>query len=205
MFTGRTRNWAFIVYPDSAPDCFVSMLDDLHVPIFISPLHNPVINENDEHERKEHYHVIVMFDSVKTYKQAKEVADIVNGSNPIPINAIRGYARYICHLDNPEKEQFGSDAAYKVRSLAGADYFETISLVTDRLQLIQEMIVWIEKYDCISFYQLAKFAAENNDSWHRALTTSCTVYMKNYLQSRLWSRERGLMHLYDHDSGEEIV
>lgn len=201
---GRTRNFAFIVYPDSAPADWIEILKGCLIQMFISPLHSPVINDNDEHERKAHYHVLIMFDNVKTLAQAEEISHLVNGTNPIMVNSLRSYARYLCHLDNPDKEQFGSDACMRVISTCGADYYEVISLNTDRLQVIHEMIVFVENYDIVSFYILAKYAAEHNDSWHRALTTNCTVYMKHYLQSRLWSKERGLMNLVD-ENGEVIV
>ena len=108
MAESKTRNWAFIVYPDSVPlgdnsGWWKEILRSQNIPMFISPLHTPVINSNDEHERKAHYHVIVMYDGPKTYKQAKELSLLVNGSNPIRIESLRGYARYISHLDNPEK------------------------------------------------------------------------------------------------------
>lgn len=204
MATGRTRNYAFIVYPETAPFGWFDILDSQHIPCFISPLHSAV-KGHDETERKDHFHVLLMFDSVKTYKQAKEISDLVLGSNPIPINSTRGYARYLLHLDNPEKQQFGENGVNLVKSLCGADYIEAISLPSDRLNVIREMIEFCERYNINSFYLLARYAAEHNESWHRALTCSCTVYMKNYLQSRTWSVERQILNIVNPDTGEIIM
>ena len=33
----RVRNWTFIVYPESAPDKWRDILDDMHVPWIESP------------------------------------------------------------------------------------------------------------------------------------------------------------------------
>ena len=41
--TGRTRSYATVVYPESAPD-FLERLNDLKVPCFVSPLHDKEIN-----------------------------------------------------------------------------------------------------------------------------------------------------------------
>ena len=38
--TNRTRNYACIVYPESAPDNWKELLEDMHIPALISPLHN---------------------------------------------------------------------------------------------------------------------------------------------------------------------
>ena len=37
---GRLRNFATVVYPESAPENWLDRLDGLHVPAFVSPLHN---------------------------------------------------------------------------------------------------------------------------------------------------------------------
>ena len=71
----------------------------------ISPLHKDDVNPYGE-VKKPHYHVIVMFDSVKTLEQFAEFADTFGGVGKEKVNSIRGYARYLCHLDNPEKAQY---------------------------------------------------------------------------------------------------
>jgi len=36
----KTRYWAFIVYPESAPKNWLSILEDLHMQALVSPLHD---------------------------------------------------------------------------------------------------------------------------------------------------------------------
>ena len=36
----RTRNYAPIIYPDSAPENWLDILSDFHVQAFVSPLHD---------------------------------------------------------------------------------------------------------------------------------------------------------------------
>ena len=73
---GRTRNFATVVYPESAPENWQDILSEQFVPAFISPLHDKDINPTGE-PKKPHYHVVIMFDSTKTSEQAKEIFDKV--------------------------------------------------------------------------------------------------------------------------------
>ena len=63
----RIRNWATIVYPESAPDNWQEILKGQLVPAFISPLHDLDYDENGE-LKKEHYHILLLFGGVKTYE-----------------------------------------------------------------------------------------------------------------------------------------
>lgn len=55
----RTRNFATIVYPESANPGWKEILRDLHIPAFISPLHDMDCNPDGE-LKKPHHHVIFM-------------------------------------------------------------------------------------------------------------------------------------------------
>lgn len=198
---GRTRNFACVVYPESAPENWQGILVEHLVPAFISPLHDQDINPTGE-PKKPHYHVIIMFDGVKTNEQARAIFETIGGVGCEVVKSIRGYARYLCHLDNPEKHQY--DTA-DVRSLCGADFYSTISLAIDRFVAITKMEEFCEKYDVTSFYLLSRYATKNRPDWSRVLKESSTVYMKEYLQSRKWSRETHNTQIVDHQTGEIIL
>lgn len=198
---GRTRNFATIVYPESAPKNWKDILIEECIPSLISPLHSNDLNADGE-KKKEHYHVMIMFDSVKTDEQAKIIFDKIGGVGCQRINVIRGYARYLCHLDNPEKAQYNiSD----VESLGGADYQEIISLPSDKYKVIEEMIDFCEKYNITSFYLLSKYAFQNNDNWKKALADNSAIFMKEYLKSKEWSQEKGQVHIVNEETGEIIL
>ena len=48
---GRTRNFATIVYPESAPENWKSILENEIVPALISPLHDKDINADGEKKK----------------------------------------------------------------------------------------------------------------------------------------------------------
>lgn len=178
---GRTRNFANIVYPESAPENWKEILAETKVPCFISPLHDRDINPGGE-PKKPHYHVIIMFDSVKTIEQALSLFSQIGGTDYVEqIQSIRGYARYLCHLDNPEKVQYSVE---DVQCYGGADYISTIGLATDKYKAISEMIDFCEENDIYSYADLLRIARYERYDWFRILCDCGTVVVKEYLYDR---------------------
>lgn len=198
--TKRTRNFATVVYPESAPDNWQDILSEQFVPSFISPLHDKDINPTGE-PKKPHFHVLIMFDNVKTSEQARELFDKISGVGCEVVQSLRGYARYLCHLDNPEKFQYNID---DVKVLCGADYVGTIGLATDKLKALDEMMDFCDEYDVVSFYVLSKYARAYRSDWSRILKESGTLFMREYIKSRQWSKDNDKMHLVDPKNGEVI-
>ena len=180
--TLRTRNFACVVYPESAHPRWKDMLTEQFVPAFISPLHDKDINPTNE-PKKPHYHVIIMFDRVKTTEQARAIFEKIGGVGCEVVQSIRGYARYLCHLDNHEKAQYNVD---DVVQLCGADYPGTIGLATDKYKAIAEMIDFCELNDVVAYNDLLTYCRLNRFDWFRVLCDNGTVVIKEYLKSRDW-------------------
>lgn len=199
--SGRTRTYACIVYPESAPNNWQEILSEQFIPSFISPLHDEDKNPTGE-AKKEHYHVMIMFDSVKTIKQAQAVFELINGVGCQIVQSPRGYARYLCHLDNPEKAQYSQD---DVKCLSGADYVSMIGLAIDKYKALGEMQDFCDKHNITSFYLLSKYARIHRSDWYRILCDCGSVYMREYLKSRQWSLEHMQTHIVNPDTGEVIL
>ena len=199
----RFRNFATVVYPDSdnTPEDWLSVLQDWKTPVLVSPFHDQDVNVTGE-PKKPHYHVLIMFEGMKSQDQVRELFDQIGGVGLETVNSLRGYARYLCHLDNPEKHQYDTK---DVRSLCGADFFSTISLAIDKYVAISEMEEFCEQYDIVSFYLLSRYASQHRSDWARVLKENSTVYMKEYLQSRRWSKETNNLHIIDQKTGEIIL
>ena len=183
---GRTRNFATVVYPESAPEKWQDILAEQFVPAFISPLHDKDINPTGE-AKKPHYHVVVMFDGVKTKEQAQDLFEKICGVGCEVVQSIRGYARYLCHMDNPDKAQYKQE---DVRSLCGADYVGVVGLVLDKYKAIGEMIDFCKEYNIYSYSDLLEYCRSERFDWFRVLCDNGTVVMKEYLKSRSWSENR---------------
>lgn len=176
---GRTRNYATVVYPESAPAGWLSIVGELKIPCFVSPLHDSDMNPTGE-PKKPHYHVMVMFDSVKTKEQAAEVFDLIGGIGCEVVQSARGYARYLCHLDNPDKAQYSVDG---VRCFGGADYTDTIGLPIDKYKAIGEMLDYLGIHSEMTYYELMLYAREERFDWFRVLCDSGTYVIKECIKS----------------------
>lgn len=196
----RARNYATVVYPESAPEDWQDILARHCVPAFISPLHDKDVNPTGE-PKKPHYHVVLMFEGKKSLAQVNEIFSTISGVGCEVVKSLRGYARYLCHLDNPEKAQYEPS---EVRCIA-SDYIGTIGLAIDKYIAIGEMEEFCDSYNVVSFYALSKYARIHRPDWHRVLTDCATVYMREYLQSRQWSEQNGYTDIIDPETGESIM
>ena len=179
----RYRNFGTVVYPDSAPENWMDIVSDIHVPCFISPLHDQDVNPVGNEPKKPHYHVMFMYEGKKSRNQILEVFSSFGGVGCEVINSIRGYARYLCHLDNPEKHQYNPE---NVKSFAGADYLNICSLATDKYKAIGDMMDFCNLECIFSFSYLCRYAKEYRYDWYRILCDSGAFIMKEYLKGLKW-------------------
>lgn len=196
----RYRNFACMVYLDSAPDNWREIVASYHVQAFISPLHDKDLNPTGE-PKKPHYHVQFMFDGKQSEERVRSMCESFGGVGLEILKSSRGYARYLCHLDNPEKAQYDTN---DVECIAGADYITLIGLAIDKYRAIDEMMDFCDEYNVVSFYALAKYARHYRSDWSRVLKDSSAIYMREYLQSRQWSIETNQSHIVD-SNGEIII
>lgn len=178
----RTRNYAFLVYPDSAPPNWMEILSDTHCPAFVSPLHDKDVNPDGE-LKKAHYHVMLLFDSVKTTDQAQAIRDAVGGVGWEKIASQRGYIRYLCHLDNPEKHQYSKQ---DVKSFGGLNYMSMVSLPTDVDAMLDDMTRYIDLNQVFSFRAFAAYCRDYNPDWSYVLKHSGSYYIKEYIKGLAW-------------------
>ena len=184
----RCRSWTFVVYPDdSAPDDWLDILKSLNVPGFVSPLHEDI--NPDDTEKKPHRHVLLYFEGKKSFSQVKEITDSLGAPHPQYVQSKSGMARYLCHMDNPEKRQYKPE---DVICLGGADYMETVATAADLDRLISEMEQWCDDNGVLSYAALCRYARMSRPDWTRALRYRCTVHMRAYLQSCQWELQNGV-------------
>lgn len=179
----RYRNFGTIVYPDSAPVNWLSILEDTMIPCFVSPLHDKDVLPNGD-PKKSHYHIIIMFDGPKTKDQAIEVFDLINGVGCEIVKSLRGNARYLCHLDNADKYRYQD---IDVVSLSGADYSAVISLASDKYFAIAEMTTFINANCIYSFNQFFDYCRDNRYDWFRMLCDNSAYAIREYISSMYWT------------------
>lgn len=183
---GRSRTWAAMLYPESAKDGWRDILNALHIAAYISPLHDKDVNPDGE-PKKAHWHILLNYESVKSKEQVAEVWDAIGAvPEPSPVNSLRGYARYLCHLDNPEKAQY--DPA-DVICMGGADYQAAIALPTDDLGTTKAIIDYVRHEQVHSFAELIdRIMDVGRDDWFAALYRNSGLVMR-YMQAAEWERK----------------
>lgn len=178
----RGRNWMVIGYPESLPTDWRDYIANLGVRVLVSPLHCDDLNATGE-QKKPHHHFLFIFDSVKSPDQVKEIADYLHAPIPMKQDSAVGAARYLCHLDNPEKAQYNP---VEVLEFGGADYLSLINRTSDKYRLISEMMDWCDEQGQYSYAALMRFARKENEEWFRALCDNCGWAMKEYMKSSQW-------------------
>lgn len=182
----RVRLWATVVYPESAPDNWLSVLSDLMIPCYVSPLHDRDLNA-DNTPKKPHYHVFMIFEGKKSREQIKKIVELFGGVGQENIISKRGYARYLCHLDNPEKAQYNTD---DVKSFGGLDYESDIGIVINKYKIIKEMVGFVSANNIIYYSDLLDYASENEPQWFRVLCDNGTKVMTEYIKSNTYKLDR---------------
>lgn len=186
--TRRVRSWATVVYPESAPENWMQLLGEKCIPVMISPLHDLDLNPTGE-PKKPHYHVLFNFEGKKSYDQVMEFVSLIAGVGLEPVGSTRGYARYLCHLDNPEKAQYRPQ---DVKCYGGADYMSIIGLAIDKYVAIGEMMDFCDSNCIRSYSTLMRYARDQRMDWFRVLCDCGTMVIKEYLKSRSWDDQQNI-------------
>ena len=177
----RTRNWTFFVYPDSAPENWRDILDEMHMPWIESPLHDKDVDANGE-LKKAHWHILLLFGSKKSYEQVREITLRLKAPNPQKVMNLKGVVRYFAHMDDPDKFQYSKS---EIIGHAGADPLIYLSASSgERYQLIKEMISFVKENEVDEIQDLIDYAMENRfDDWFPLLCDNSAFIMNNYIKS----------------------
>lgn len=186
MAVSRFRNWTTLVYPESCAPDWVDYLREECIPTIISPLHDSDISD-DGSLKKEHYHVIFVFDGNKTEAQVKLICERIKSIGLKNVTSLRSYARYLIHLDDPDKFQY---LASNVICIGGLDYYEFVNLPSEKYTMISEMLCFCEENNIYSYHELLLYARDNRYDWFRSLCDNSTLVMKEFLKSRYWALEK---------------
>lgn len=200
----RAKHWCMIVYPDSVDQNWKVRLKAQHIRTAISPLHDPRKNPNfeeEEEERKIHYHVVVEYDSLKSAEQVKQgVKDIIGlgCTDPQIIHSPISYVRYLIHKDHPDKEQF------KWRDIELYNGFELskYDTYTDKeLDIIfSEISSFIDDNNIMEYSDLIGILRDPGGElfeWYRVVRKN-TLFFNSYICSRRnkykeWMKQKQLM------------
>ena len=177
----RTRNWAAVIYPESAPENWREILDEEHIEWIESPLHEFDVNPGTGETKKAHWHILLAFDGVKSYEQVCEILKPLNCPIPKRVQSMRGAVRYMAHLDNPEKWQYNPA---EIVGHGGIDVQAFLARSeTERKEIVSCIFGWIRQNGCSEFSDLMEYAFENEPEWFDVLISGYTIVFEAYFRS----------------------
>lgn len=184
----RAKDWTFIVYPESAPENWRSILaDKFQVKAIISPLHDSdILDDVEQTPKKPHYHVILRFDSKKSFEQIKEITDFLNQPIPQKVKSIEGAVRYLIHADSPDKAQYNQSDIEVIGNIDLERYFKKSALQKD--ELTAEIMDFICAKDITELADLLDYCRNENYEWFRHLCSNAYLIDK-YITSRRNKKE----------------
>lgn len=181
----KKRNWAFVLYPESAPESWLEMLTSTGLACAISPLHDKDLDPTGE-PKKAHYHVIVCYSGPTSYNVVRGLTEALNCPIPQALEQVRGYYRYLTHKDNPEKAQYQeSDITY----LNGFNILDYQDLTRSELQAqILDIHTLVLNLDILEYSDLLDYLRENGQLTMYEVASTHTILFQSYLASRRHKR-----------------
>ena len=181
----RSNKWAFLLYQESAPEHYLDVLENMHIPFVLSPWHDKDINKETGEFKKAHKHGALYFDSLKSYSQVSELL-IKNLNTPAhvePVMSPKGMYDYFTHAENPEK------TLYDINQIETGCGFELDKFLisNNNDEFLSTVIDTIEEHNFTEFNNLVIYAREENPLLLSVIVDK-TYFFAKYLDSRRHSR-----------------
>ena len=185
---GRSLTWAFIIYPESMPENWLSILRDTHIIGAVSPLHDQDINEDGEF-KKPHYHVLMKYPSKKSIQQVYSLClKLGSHVSPEAVESFDGYLRYLIHEDDPDKHQYKKEDIIPLCGLDVNSYF--LPPKSEIAQITYDIVKFLFDHpDIIEFDVLMGYAISHKN-WGMILSNYPCYGVARVLASRRYKQEK---------------
>ena len=204
----KKRNWAFVLYPESAPSDWLEQIQLSGIMSAVSPLHDKDVDPTGE-PKKPHYHVILVYGSPTTYNNVKSLTDRLNQPIPQPLEQVRGYYRYLTHKDNPDKYQYNDSDIVTVNGFNIVDFVEVTKSEVTEIKFILQTLIREKLFKEYSLFM--DYVQDNYDRVYYDVASSHTIFFNTYIKSvRFREQQRNSSAfpskqiIVDKDTGEVI-
>lgn len=177
----KKRNWAFVLYPESAPDNWLELLQQTGLQCAVSPLHDRDIDPTGE-PKKPHFHVIACYSGPTSYNVVKGLTDSLKQPIPQALEQVRGYYRYLTHMDNPEKAQYDASGIVTINGFNISDFVDLTR--SELLQIKQSIFGLIQAEDILEYSDLIDFLLAGQMMVELDVASSNTLLFDRYVSSR---------------------
>lgn len=183
----RSNKWAFLLYQESAPENYLDILEEMHIPFVLSPWHDKDVNKETGEFKKAHKHGALYFDSLKSYSQVSKL--LTNHLNtPKHVEVImspRGMYDYFTHAENPEKTLYDIN---DIESGCGFDLNKFL-ITNNSGEFLTLVIDIIEEQNFLEFNSLVRYARAKNPQL-LSLIMDKTYFFAKYLDSRRYDNKK---------------
>ena len=181
----KKRNWAFILYEDSAPENWREMLYLKGLCCAISPYHDNDINPTGE-RKKPHYHIILCFTGPVTYNTVCGITDEFNATIPQPLESVVGYYRYLTHKDNPDKAQYKEE---DIQLINGFDATQVLNSM-EVFNILKNIHIMIMEKDIREYNDLLEYLMSEDLGDYYNVASTHTLFLNTLLTSRRHKLEK---------------
>ncbi|NMA74256.1 MAG: Replication protein RepB [Bacteroidales bacterium] len=181
----RSNKWAFLLYQESAPDNYLEVLEELHIPFVLSPWHDRDVNKETGEIKKAHKHGALFFESLKSYSQVSELLTkhLKTPNHVEIIMSPKGMYDYFIHAENPDK------TLYDINDIETGCGFELDKFLTSNNhdKFLSLIIDIIEEHNFTEFNNLVRYARTENPQLLNLIMDK-TYFFAKYLDSRRYAR-----------------
>lgn len=176
----RKSIWWGYLYPESAEEGWLKRLKESGLEYF-AIIHDKDVTATGE-IKKTHVHIAVRFAHAVDRSEAVMVLGaigVLDASVQYRDNW-RAVARYMCHLDDPDKYQYDTS---DVLQGGGADYYTAIHRGSDKYRVIADMQDYVDDNNICSFKRFMDYCRHNEPTWFMALCDNSAIIMREYIKS----------------------
>lgn len=188
----RYRCWSLLFYPDSAPTDWADKLSELHLQIWVSPLHDKdVWNKADEQRnpihkagepKKAHWHLVVEYPNPVSLTAVFNDFECLNGSKMIErVRDKVPMVRYLTHKDDVNKAQY-SPSDIILFGGADLDIFEQLGRAERHAEL-RAMRRYIVDNGVIDFFAFCLYCDDCMEQWSRLLDDNSAYIIERFIKS----------------------
>lgn len=167
----KRRNWFILLYPDSAVDNWVEVLEKSMVKCAVSPLHDSDINDKGE-LIKPHHHILLVFNGGARVSQVDDIIASIGAYQHCQIVYDKELAyNYLWHNGQPDK------APYKREDIKhiNCNFYDFLS------NEYKDILNYIDDNEVKSFATLTrKLRGDNLDNLLKYVSNNC-YYVKTYI------------------------
>lgn len=188
----RHKCWTLIFYPDSAPAEWKDLISDLHLRVWVSPVHDSDVwtaadeKKDAQHKagtgKKPHFHLICEYEVQVDRDTFLGDFAFLNGPASVKnVKSLSAMVRYLIHADDPDKAQY--DVA-DMRVFGGASTDVVMQLGTgERHMVLKAMRRFIREHRIVDFCDFVDYCDDCESTWASLLDDNSSYVIEKYIKS----------------------